>query len=97
MRDIETKGADPDDPQGKHRGFAARRTALLTLAFVLGLTLGVVVAQRLYVEVNRPPAPGTTQRQQKQQHHALLKVRLLGLFGFSNGVCSTLGVHGVIT
>jgi Nucleotide-diphospho-sugar transferase len=44
-----------EDSQGKHRGFVfTRRTGLLTLAFVIGLTFGVVMSQRVYVESNRP-------------------------------------------
>jgi hypothetical protein len=47
-----------DDSQGKHRAvLVTRRTALLSLAFFIGLAMGIVVAERLYVEINRPDLP----------------------------------------
>jgi hypothetical protein len=54
-----------DDSQGKLRASDThKRMALLLLAFVLGVTFGVVISQRLYVEANRPE--GSTQLALKQ-------------------------------
>lgn len=45
---------DSEDSQGKGRKYAVqKRVALLLIAFIAGITFGVVVSERLYVEANR--------------------------------------------
>lgn len=42
------------DTQGKSRKYAVqKRVALLLVAFIAGITFGIVIAERLYVEANR--------------------------------------------
>lgn len=42
------------DSQGKTRQYAVqKRVALLLVAFIAGITFGIVIAERLYVEANR--------------------------------------------
>jgi hypothetical protein len=44
-----------EDSQGKNRGsLFTQRTALISLAIIVGMTIGVVMSQRMYVESNRP-------------------------------------------
>jgi hypothetical protein len=52
---------DSEDSQGKGRKYGVhKRVALLLIAFITGITFGVVVAERLYVEANRPLKPVTS-------------------------------------
>lgn len=46
-----------EDSQGKNRGLFTKRTGLLGLAFTIGLTIGVVMSQRVYIESNREAVP----------------------------------------
>lgn len=51
---LRSPGAD-EDSQGKNRGsMFTQRTALISLALIFGITIGVVMSQRMYVESNRP-------------------------------------------
>lgn len=46
---------ESDDSQAKGRKYGVqKRVALLLIAFIAGITFGVVVSERLYVEANRP-------------------------------------------
>lgn len=46
---------ESEDSQGKGRKAGVqKRVALLLIAFIAGITFGVVVSERLYVEANRP-------------------------------------------
>jgi hypothetical protein len=57
LEDSYSNGQDQDS-QGKYRAvFFTRRNALLSMAFIVGLAMGIVVAERLYVEINRPDLP----------------------------------------
>jgi len=47
-------GDGEDDSQGKSKKLGLRsRSALLLLAFMVGVSFGIVVSQRLYIEANR--------------------------------------------
>ena len=53
---LKRMGSDvSEDSQAKGRKYGAQtRVALLLMAFIAGITFGVVVSERLYVEANRP-------------------------------------------
>jgi hypothetical protein len=53
-RSLKRDCVDGEDTQGKNRQFGFhRRMALLLIAFIAGITFGIIISERLYVEAHR--------------------------------------------